>query len=557
MGPALRLLLSGGDPPEGLLGNLWPRLRTLDRGLMLWTFAGVIVALGVVKGVGYLGQFYGMGTFGQRVAMDVRRALFAKLCGFSPSQRAQALSGDLLSRFVTDAAAVEVAATYALASVVRDSLQIVILTGVALSLSWRFTLGALVLIPLTVLPARSLSRRFLRWASEGQRGMGQLVGQIQEGISGVKVIQAFGAQELEQRRFVEKSQGLRRIFVRAGWLRGALPALMEILAAAGIAAVLAYATATSSIAPDVLVSLIATLVLIYQPAKDLGKVSQFSLQAAIAGQRIFEILDVPSSSPRQNGGRTLGPLRESIELRDLCFSYADKPALRGVTMTLPVGKVIACVGPSGSGKSTLTSLLLGFETPQQGVIRFDGVDARELSVESIRSQFSLVTQDPLLFSGTVLDNLRYARPSATLDEVKAAARTANASGFIEAMPQGYETPVGEKGVVLSGGQKQRLCLARALLANAPVLVLDEATSNLDPEGEKEVQAAIARSVEGRTVLLIAHRLQSVVLADAIHVLETGLVVQSGTHETLISAPGPYARLWALTQAVPDHSRGAA
>jgi subfamily B ATP-binding cassette protein MsbA len=322
---------------------------------------------------------------------------------------------------------------------------------------------------------------------------------------------------------------------------------MEILAAGALAGVLSFAVGSSTLSPEALVSLLTAIVLAYQPVKDLGRVTQFAVQASVAGERLLEVLDAPAANEDRPGARPLGPVRRSVRLEEVRFSWGERSALRGVSLELEVGKVTALVGPSGGGKSTVVALLLRFEDPAAGRILIDGVDVREATVSSVRAQFALVTQDPLLFAGTVRDNIRFARPDASDAEVEAAAAVAQADGFIRALSAGYETRVGERGVRLSGGQKQRVCLARAVLANAPVLLLDEATSNLDPLSEREVQEALAVVLEGRTALLIAHRLSTVAGADRLYLLDGGRVVESGTHRELLQHGGLYARLWSLQE----------
>ncbi len=276
---------------------------------------------------------------------------------------------------------------------------------------------------------------------------------------------------------------------------------------------------------------------------------------AAAGERLFALLDLRHPVEDLPGAVPAPPLERSIRLEDVHFSYGPRRALEGLTLELPVGKVTALVGPSGGGKSTVTSLLLRFEKPQAGRLLLDGEDADRYQAASVRSKFALVTQEPLLFSGSVLENLRFGRPDATREEVEAAARVAHADGFIRTLPQGYDTLIGERGVTLSGGQRQRLCIARAVLSRAQVLVLDEATSSLDPESEREVQAALAAVLPGRTALVIAHRLSTVTGADVIHVVEAGRIIESGSHTELLQAGGRYAALWELQTAGAE--RGAA
>jgi len=261
-------------------------------------------------------------------------------------------------------------------------------------------------------------------------------------------------------------------------------------------------------------------------------------------------LDAADPVLEPTGARNLSPLRGAITLERVSYSYGERRALVDLSLAIPVGKITALVGPSGGGKSTVISLLLGFDRPREGSIRFDGVDLAEATLDSARKNFALVTQEALLFTESVLENIRVGRPSASLQAVKEAAKIADADDFIRALPRGYETRIGERGVTLSGGQRQRICIARAILSEAPILLLDEATSSLDPSGEHEVQQALSAALPGRTALIIAHRLWTVAKADCIYVLEGGQVVERGTHTELLQAGGLYARLWTLQQDSP-------
>ncbi|NTX41156.1 ABC transporter ATP-binding protein [Myxococcus sp. CA033] len=554
-GPALRFLLSGGE--DGFSGaNSVPWLSSLPRDAALWGFPLLMVVVGVVKGVGYLGQFYFMGLFAQRVVRDVRRELFMKLTSLSPAQLARERQGDLLSRFTSDVTAVEAAAMYTVGSYLRDSLQVIILAGVALSMSPLLGGLMLVVIPLAALPASKLTRKVLKGTREGQTQLGHLAGQLHEGLGGLRTIQAFNGQSAELARFASHAKAHEDAVVGAAWARGAVPGVMEVLAAAALAGALAYAAGARLMEPEALLSLLTAVILVYQPVKDLGRVTQFAMQAGAAGERLFALLDLKHPVLDAPDAVPAPPLSQSIRLEDVRFAYGDRPALDGVTLELKAGQVTALVGGSGGGKSTVTTLLLRFERPQAGRLLLDGVDMDRYTAASLREQLALVTQEPLLFQGSVLENLRYARPDATREDVEAAARVANADGFIRTLPQGYDTRIGERGVTLSGGQRQRLCIARAVLARARVLVLDEATSSLDPESEREVQAALAAVLPGRTALVIAHRLSTVVNADVLHVMEAGRAVESGTHAELLQKGGRYAALWRMQTEGPVE-RGAA
>lgn len=546
MGPALRFLLSGGTEGLQRLLVFAPQLETLDAQRALLVFPLLIVVFGAIKGVGYLGQFYFVGLFGQRVVIDLRRQIFARVLKLSPSQRGARLSGDLLSRFTADVAAVEQAATYTVASWLRDSLQIVILLGVAIASSWKLALLALIVVPIAIFPASRLTAALLRRTREGQAALGLIAGQVQEGLGALRTLQAFNAEAAERARFHRKTAAVERALSRAAWARAGTPGLLEILASVAIAGTLAWALATKSVEPDALVSFLGALVLVYQPAKDLGRVSQFALSAAAALERIEAVLQLPEHEAAN--GAALKRLSSEIEVRDVSFSWGERRALQQLTLRIPVGQVTALVGESGSGKSTLASLLLGFERPSAGFIAFDQVDTKQASLASMRAQFALVTQEPLLFATTVRENLLLGKRSASSEELERACRIAAAWDFITALPKGLDTEIGERGVTLSGGQKQRLCLARAVLTDAPVLLLDEATSNLDPQSEREVNAALERVLEGRTAIVIAHRLQSVAKAGHLAVLSEGRVVEQGTHDQLLALNGTYARLWATQHA---------
>jgi subfamily B ATP-binding cassette protein MsbA len=395
-----------------------------------------------------------------------------------------------------------------------------------------------------------LTRAVLRRTREGQMRLGGMAGQLREALAAVRTVQAYGVEEAEARRFSSRADAHAATLARAAWARAAVPALTEVLAAVAVAAVLVWAAGNLTVAPERLLSFLAALILLYQPAKELGRASQFATQGAAAAERLLEILETPPLVTDAPGAKPAARLARGVRLDTVSLSYGDRPALARLELEIPLGKVTALVGPSGGGKSSIAGLLLRFVRPDAGRILWDGVDVEACTLASLRAQMALVTQEPLLFSGTVKENLLAARPEATGGELRTALRVARAEDFVMALPRQWDTPLGERGARLSGGQRQRLALARAVLRDARLLVLDEATSSLDPEGEREVQAALDTMLPGRTALVIAHRLQTIARADRIHVLVAGRVVEEGTHAALLASGGWYAEAWTLQHPPP-------
>lgn len=552
VGPALRFLLTGGISALGRVASWAPALEGAARDRLLLVLPVVLVGVALVKGLAYAAQFTWTGQFGQRTVASLRRALLDALLRQSPVQLAGRMSGDLLSRFSADVNAVETAAIYAVGSWIRDGLQIAVLAAVAAALDWRLALVALAAVPVAGVPVARLTRSVLRRTREGQVRLGGMAGQLREALAAVRTVQAYGAEAAEATRFSSRAGAHAASLSRAGWARAAVPAVTEVLAALAVAAVLAWAAGGIHVAPERLLSFLAALILLYQPVKELGRSSQFATQGAAAAERLLEVLETPPLVSDVPGARPAPRLARSVRLEAVSLSYGDRPVLSRLDLEVPVGQVTALVGPSGGGKSTVAALLLRFLRPDAGRVLWDGVDLEACTTASLRAQVALVTQEPLLFSGTVRENLLAVRPEASGGDLRAALQAARAEEFVMALPRQWDTPLGERGARLSGGQRQRLALARAVLRDARLLVLDEATSNLDPEGEREVQEALEVVLPGRTALVIAHRLWTVARADRIHVLSSGRVGEEGTHAELLARRGWYAEAWAL-----QHPRSAA
>jgi len=546
----------------GVLGLAFPLVvrRLLDAAFVPGAAPGsaraaldstVVLLVGLVllqAAFNYL-RTYCLGRTGEAVVADLRKAVFSHLIGLDVPFFERRKTGELVSRLTADVATVQAAVSQALAQVVNQGITLVGGLVLLFVLEPRLTLVMLAVVPPVVLAAAVFGRSLRRVSAVYQDRLAAASADAEEAVSGVRVVKAFGAEDIERERYRRGiddtfAAALRRVRLRSLFV----PAVL-LCAFAGMAVVLWYGGRLALAGQLSSGDLVAFLLLTMFVAGSLGTFTGLWAQlqeASGASQRVFEILETTADLPEDPSPAVLGDVRGSVALEGVSFSYPGRSeeALSRVDLRAEPGTVVAVVGPSGAGKSTLLSLLLRFHDPTDGRITLDGVDLRRLRSADLRRHVGLVPQETLLFSGTVADNLRYARPSAGMDEVVQAARNADAHDFILALPEGYDTPVGERGVKLSGGQRQRIAIARALLKDPRVLLLDEATSSLDGESEAAVQAALQRLMVGRTTIVVAHRLSTVVNADRIVVLSRGRVVDSGTHDQLIKRVGLYRDLFA-------------
>lgn len=501
------------------------------------------------KGVFYFLYSYFLEKVGQCVIRDLRTKVYAHVIDQSLGFFQKHPTGELISRVINDVSIVQGSVSYTLIRSLRDLFSVIGLLGVIFYMDWRLALVTLFFLPAAGVPIVVFGRKFRKISTSYQEKLGEATNQLHETITGVSIVKAFCMESYEKKRFAERMHDIMKILLSETRYNSLSHPCVEMLAGVGMAFIIWFGggqVLQGHSTPGSFMSFFTALLMLYEPIKGVSKVNSNIQQGVAASHRIFTLLDTRSDIVEIPAAVTMPPFRQCIEFRKVTFRYNhEHQVLKRLDFRVNHGETLAVVGPSGGGKTTLTNILLRFYDIEEGSLLVDGVDIRQYTLASLRSQISLVTQHTILFNDTVRNNIAYGRSDCSEEAVIAAAQAAHALDFITALPNGFETVIGESGARLSGGQRQRLSIARALLKNAPILVLDEATSALDNESEREVQKALDNLMQNRTTIVIAHRLSTIQNADRIIVLKDGHLIEEGRHEDLLALGGEYSMLYHL------------
>ena len=532
----------------GWLAGLVGWLNAIEPLVLLTVFAAAVPVLFFLKGLFEFWQTFFMNDASQRVIRDLRQALFDHFIGLSLDYHHKSPTGKTMSRILYDTGIIQNSITEGLSDLFFQGFQVLIFLAVALSIDWKLSLIITLLALFIAWPIGRIGKVLKKLSQQTQTVMGQLNATILESIAGIQVIQAFLVEQAARIKFATVNEQSYRLTRKVQKRINSLSPLTELIGACGGAFVFWYGgrqVIAGQITLGTFLAFLLAILSLIRPLKRLARPHGLNQQVLAAAERVFEALDTHSSVVEHAKARELPVFHREVTYEHVSLHYDGQPALRGVSLTIPFGQTLALVGPSGGGKTTLVHLLPRFYDPTSGRVRIDGLDVKHVTLASLRRQVGLVTQETFLFNDTVRANIALGKSTAEFTEIVEAAKEANAHTFISKLPKGYDTVIGERGGLLSGGERQRLAIARALLKNPPVLIFDEATSQLDAQSEHLITEAMERLRDGRTVILIAHRLSTVRLAHRIVLIQEGRIVEDGTHDELLQKSPLYRRFCEL------------
>lgn len=531
-----------------LIKNVIDDIFIAKDALMLWKLPFVVIILFLVRGMGLYGQEYFMSYVGLNIIRSLRNKLYGRIQDLPISFFHKMKTGVLMSRITNDVALIRSMVSDAVKAAFRDFFTIVFLSGVIFYRDWKLALIAIVILPLAFFPVFEFGRRVRRFTTRSQESMAELNSFLHETFSGTKIVKAFGMEAYEKKRFFKKNRRLFNFEIKAVIAKALSPAIMEFLAGIGMALIIWYGGRMVFAGDSTLgtfSSFIGAVLMLYDPVKKISRINNAIQEGLAASDRIFDIIETESDIIEVANPVVIESKSHHVSFKNVFFKYNDTMILKDINLDVRSGEILALVGMSGGGKTSLVNLIPRFYDVCKGAIHIDDTDIRNATISSLRSQIAIVTQDPILFNDTARNNIAYGNQDAPEEAVMAAAKAAYAYDFIQSFPDKFDTTIGELGGRLSGGEKQRLCIARALLKDAPILILDEATSSLDTESEMLVQKALKNLMKGRTTFVIAHRLSTISYADRIIVIVNGQVVEEGNHDELMAREGEYHKLYQM------------
>jgi subfamily B ATP-binding cassette protein MsbA len=528
------------------LENFIAKINAMSQLDLLYSMAVFLAVLFFLKGLFTFLQSSLMSDVGQRVMRDIRARLYSKFQSLDLEYFSRKRSGELISRITNDVAMVENAVSYGFTDLVYQTLQIILFSIIIIFVYWRLAFFALIMIPFISIPIVMVGKKLRKLSRSTQEKMADINSLLYETISGVRIVRAFGAENYEVDKFKNQNQDYYKLNMKSIRRTLALGPSTEFFGAIGGVLILLYIgrqVVDGVLSFGIFGLFLGSVMMMIRPFKKLSAVSAIMQKAFAASTRIYEVLEVEPKIKDDAQSWDLAGIKDGVEFKDLWFKYEDADVLKGINLKCRRGDILAIVGPSGAGKSTLVDLIPRFYDPQKGTLLIDGRDIRTFNINSLRRHIGMVTQETILFNDSVKDNIAYGKRGASYDEIVDAAKKAFAHEFILNLPNGYDTFIGDRGVKLSGGERQRLAIARAILKNPPILILDEATSQLDTQSERLVQEALNSLIQGRTVFVIAHRLSTVKHASKIVVISDGAIAEEGSHEQLLAQGGLYKRLY--------------